>query len=135
MLKHFILRDERSCASLYAFLKANWQAMAKDGKPLAVQVSEYKQKRNSDQNRYYWQLLRFIADNAWIDGRQYSDEAYHEFYKRKFIGLEELPGGAQVGISTTKLSVSEFADYIRKIEFDADTELGLMLPANPRDLI
>lgn len=135
MRRTFILREERNKAALYATLDANWRAMAEQGKPLAVDVHEHKDKRSVEQNKYLWQLLTFISGNAWIDGRQYSKEAWAENFKMKLLGYEELPNGKQIGISTTKLNVSEFADYLRNIEQYATGELGLELPANPRDLM
>lgn len=135
MRRTFILREERNKAALYATLDANWRAMAEQGKPLAVDVHEHKDKRSVEANKYYWTLLRFIASNAWLDGKRYSDEAWHEHFKQAMIGYEELPNGKQMGISTTKLNVSEFADYLRNIEQYAAGELGLELPANPRDLL
>lgn len=135
MRRTFILREERNKAALYATLDANWRAMAEQGKPLAVDVHEHKDKRSVEANKYYWTLLRFIASNAWINGRQYSDEAWHEMFKGEFLGYEDLPNGNRKPISSTVLNVSEFADYLRKIEQYATGELGLELPANPRDLL
>lgn len=133
MHRTFILRDDRAANALYATLKANWRAMAEQGKPLAVEVREHKDKRSAAANRYYWSLLRFIAGNAWLAGKRYGDEAWHEHFKRTHLGLIDLPGGGTIGISTASLNVSEFADYIRKVEQYATNELGLELPANPRD--
>lgn len=135
MRRTFILHNERNAAALHAFLKANWRAMAEQGKPLAVEVREHKDKRSVEANKYYWKLLEFIATNAWINGKQYSKEAWAEHFKMQFIGYEELPSGKQIGISTTKLNVAEFAEYLRNIEQYAVCDLGLELPANPRDLI
>lgn len=45
----FILRNEDNAKRLYAFLKANWRAMAEQDKPLSVLVTE-KNPRTLDQN-------------------------------------------------------------------------------------
>jgi hypothetical protein len=76
----------------------------------------YKSKRSLDQNARYWAILREIAAVVWVDGKQFSDEAWHEHFKRTFIGCDDLPGGGTVGISTTTLTVAEFADYMTRIE-------------------
>lgn len=115
MLRTFVLRDEIHCRQLYAFLRANWLAMAQAGKPVAVMVSEHKARRSSPQNRLYWAVLREIAEDVWIDGKQYSDNAWHEHFKRQFIGIEELPGGASAGISAASLSVPEFTAYLERV--------------------
>ncbi len=70
-------------------------------------------------------MLRQISEGAFVGGRQFSDEAWHEHFKRQFIGLEELPGGGQAGISTTTLSVAEFGSYMERIEAYASTDLGI----------
>jgi hypothetical protein len=88
-------------------------------------VTEHKAKRSGDQNKRYWAILDDISVNAWIEGRQYSSQAWHEFFKRKFIGFEETPDGGLVGISTKTLSTVEFAEYSNKIEAYAATELGV----------
>ena len=75
-----------------------------------------KSKRSIDQNKRYWALLLELSDIAWVDGKQFSKDAWHEHFKREFIGIEELPGGGQIGISTAKLSVEEFGNYMTRIE-------------------
>jgi len=95
--------------------------MARDGRPLAVHVTEHKAKRNVQQNRLYWALLREISEQAWIDGRRFSSEAWHAYFAGQYIGMEDMPGGGQAPISTTTLSVHEFADYVTRIQAYAAT--------------
>ena len=121
----FVLSTEANANALWSFLKANWRQTAKAGKPLAVTVQEYKAKRSGDQNRYYWQRLNEIAEQAWIGGRQFSADAWHEHFKRQFVGSEDLPHGGTAGISTTSLSVAEFAEYVGRVEAYAASELGI----------
>jgi len=128
-LRLFILRQEGHLRNLQGFLGANWKAMADQGRPLSVMVTEHKAKRSSEQNRRLWALLNDIAANAWIEGKQFSADAWHEHFKRTLIGSEELPSGGSVGISTTTLDVGEFSSYMDKIEAYAATELGLELAA------
>ena len=123
----FILSDEVSARRLWGFLKANWREMAQTETPLVVEVKPYKSKRSVEQNKYYWRLLGQISRDAWLGGKQFSSEAWHEFYKRLLIGMEELPGGQTAGISSASLSVDEFGDYINKVESHAINELGIEL--------
>lgn len=125
MLRTFVLRGEPQARMLWAFLKANWQTLAQQGKPLAVTVTEHKTKRSADQNKRYWAVLNEIAAQAWVNGQQFSADAWHEYSKRKFIGHEDIPGGGTIGISTTSLTVAEFADYMTKVERFAADELGV----------
>jgi hypothetical protein len=124
MQRVFVLRDDGHARNLWAFLKSNWQGMANAGKPLAVTVTEYKSKRSIEQNKRYWAILNEIADTAYVDGKQYSADSWHEFYKRKLIGCVDLPDGQLVGMSSTSLSVEEFGNYMMKVEVHATSELG-----------
>jgi hypothetical protein len=124
-LRIFVLRGDSNAQALWAFLRGNWRQLADAGKPLAITVAEHKAKRSIDQNKRLWVLLNEISASAWLDGSQFTADAWHEYFKRKFIGTEELPGGGSVGISTTALDVSEFAAYMTRIEVYASQELGI----------
>ena len=127
LLRVFVLRDEPNARALYGFLKANWKELAQAGRPLSIEVKEFKAKRSLEQNKLYWQRLNEIAEQAWVGGKQFSAEAWHEFCKARFIGMDELPDGRRFGISTTTLSVAEFSDYLNRIETYAADELGIQL--------
>jgi len=125
MNRTFVLRDDLNARQLWAFLRANWQALATAGTPLAVTVHEHKAKRSGEQNRLYWALLTEIAEHAWIDGRRFSKDAWHAHFAGEFIGYEEGPGGQRVPISTTTLSVPEFTGYIERVQQYATEQLGV----------
>jgi NinB protein len=130
MNKLFILRTAEHVMGLDIFVRKNWRAMADAGKPLAVSVTEHKAKRNKDQNARYWAgVLPAIAQQAWVRGRQYSEEVWHDFFKRRFIGMEELPSGEITGKSSANLNVSDFADFSDEVEAYGATELGVIYPA------
>jgi hypothetical protein len=123
--KTFVLRGEPNAQALWSFLKHNWRALADAGKPLSVSVAEHRAKRSGEQNRRLWALLNEIAEQAMLDGKHYSAEAWHEHFKRTLIGVEELPGGGSVGISTTTLNVEEFGAYMTRIEAYAAQNFGI----------
>lgn len=127
MLRVFVLYGDTQAKSLWAFLRQNWQALAEQGKPLSVTVTEHKSKRSGEQNKRYWSILNEIADQSWVAGKQFSADAWHEHMKRKLIGTEDLPGGGNIGISTASLSVAEFCDYMTKVEAYAASELGVQI--------
>lgn len=92
-------------------------------------VVEVKQAtRTLQQNARYWSngVLAHIAREARVNGTRYSADAWHEHFKRMFVGVIELPNGAVAGMSTTKLSVEEFAAFVEKVEAYAVTELGVV---------
>lgn len=107
-------------AGLRAAFLAAWNlaggmiGKAKHG--LEIVVRPMKDKRSVAQNRRYHALIRELAAIAWLDGRQYSKEAWHEWAKQEFIGWEDLPNGQRRGISTTTLSIEDFGNYMTQIE-------------------
>jgi hypothetical protein len=129
MQRTFILRNDNFAQALWAFLRVNWKAFAEQGRPLAVTIAEHKAKRNAEQNKKLHAMLNEIAEQAWVDGRQYDSETWKEYYRRLLIGSEEitLPDGAVMerGISTTTLSVGECADFITQMQEDAQSRLGV----------
>lgn len=96
-----------------AFSEAS-QALTGDCFVLTLQRE--REKRRSAQNRRYWAVLHEIAEQL----STADTEAWHEYFKRRFIGVKEisLPDGeiVAVGKSSTELSVKEFADYMTSIE-------------------
>lgn len=96
------------------------QQLMGEGTAYELVLRPMKSKRSVEQNRRYWMLLREISSVAWVNGNQFSDETWHEFFKRTFIGCDEIamPDGTTElrGISTTKLKVDEFGDYMLQIE-------------------
>lgn len=86
-----------------------------------------RRKRTQPQNRRYWGngVLAQIAAQAVVEGQQFSTEAWHEMFKRMFIGVEELPDGSVIGKSSTELTTAEFSEFCAKVEAYAATERGV----------
>lgn len=86
-----------------------------------------KRKRTVPQNRRYWGrgVLAQVAEQAVMGGRLYSAEAWHEVFKRQFIGIEELPCGQIQGKSSTNLTTEQFSEFCAQVEAYAATELGV----------
>jgi hypothetical protein len=91
-------------------------------------------KRSKPQNRRYWGrgVLAQIAEQATVGGRLYDAESWHEMFKRKFIGVIELPDGSVVGKSSTELTTAEFCKFCDEVEAFAATELGVLFIDLPR---
>lgn len=106
---------------LFPFL-GHW---LQSGKRLILTVTF--RKRTIKQNRRYWGkgVLFQIAEQATSGGKLFSAECWHEYFKRRFIGVIELPGGEVEGMSSTKLSTAEFCEFCDKVEAHAATELGV----------
>lgn len=86
-----------------------------------------RRKRTKRQNRRYWGrgVLAQIAEQAAVGGKLYSAETWHELFKRRFIGVEELPDGSVVGKSSTGLTTAEFCAFCDQVEAYAASHLGV----------
>jgi hypothetical protein len=100
-------------------------------KPLEFLVREEVKQRKPDANALMWAgPLRDLSQQAWLDGRQFSAEVWHEFCKKEFLAEEfdpELclegyrkwdidPAGERVLVgSTTQLTVKGMSQYITQL--------------------
>lgn len=86
-----------------------------------------RRKRTIAQNKRYWGkgVLAQVAAQAVVNGRMFSAESWHEQFKRRFIGVIELPNGEVVGMSSTGLKTDEFSAFCAEVEAYAATELGV----------
>lgn len=116
--------------NVVAFVKANALACFERGEPIRLIVTSDEKKRNAEQNRFYWGVaLRDIAEQAWVDGRQYDKDTWHEYFARMFGVSDEitLPDGEIVTRrkSTTQMTVGEFSTYVNQVQAWAANHLGV----------
>ena len=131
LYREFNLRSPAVWPSLVAFVKANAAACLEKGRSLRVIVTEEEKKRTSEANRFYWgPVLTTIAEQAWVDGRQFGRDTWHEHFAREFLPKTEmvLPYGEIIlrRKSTTELTVSEFSEYLHKVQAEAAQTLGVI---------
>ena len=124
-------------------------------RPVEIVAREPVRVRGLDANARMWVgPLKDIAEQAWFEGRQYSAEVLHEYFKKEYLPedtlplheLEELvkdpatwrkweidPSGDRVCVgSTTQLTKKGFSQYLTQIEaFGAG--LGVQFSASPRE--
>jgi hypothetical protein len=111
--------------------------------PVEVVIRDQVKARKLDQNGYYWLRIGEIAAQAWIDGRQFSADTWHEYMKREVMpeeittknGVtrskwEFMPNGERTVLSTTLLERGCFAEYTTAVEaFGAS--MGVQFSASP----
>ena len=89
-----------------------------------------KQRRSSPSNRLYWGLLHEISEGIKPEGKQYGSETWHEWFKSRFLGADEikLPDGKTFirTHSTAELDTAEFGDYLDQVQAFA-AERGVQL--------
>lgn len=99
--------------------------------PICVTFSEEVKLRKMDQNALMWAgPLRDLSIQAYVDGKTYSQEVWHEYCKREFLPNEydeELtkegyvkwvtdPAGFPLLIgSTTDLTIKGFSQYLEQV--------------------
>lgn len=97
---------------------------------LEVCIRPYNSKRSIEQNRRLWKIYGELADKAWVNGRRYSAETWHEYCKGMFLGFElkAMPDGTEVKtpISTTTLNTAEMTDYQNRLQAWAAGNFGLI---------
>ena len=130
LYREFQLRSPSIWTNVLAFVKANAKACLEKGEPLRVIVTSDERKRNAEQNRFYWGVaLRDISEQAWIDGKQFDKDAWHEYFSRKFGVCEDLtlPDGETImrRKSTTQMTVGEFSTYVNQVQAWAANHLGV----------
>ena len=130
LYREFVLKDQSVWKTFVAFIQANVSAMKQAGTPLRLIVTSAETKRNAEQNKRYWGfVLKTIAEQAWVEGAQYSADVWHEYFARKFGVCEDitLPGGEVIvrRKSTTQMTVSEFTQFMQETEAYATQTLGV----------
>ena len=117
-------------------------------KPLEVIIREEVKTRGLDANARMWAgPLKDIAEQAYIEGRAYSAEVWHEYFKKEYLpdafdaeltkdGYQKwavAPDGERVLIgSTTQLTVKGYAIYLTQVEaFGAG--LGVQFSVSPNE--
>nr|DAY19985.1 MAG TPA: NinB protein [Caudoviricetes sp.] len=97
---------------------------------LEVCIRPYNSKRSIEQNRRLWKIYGELADKAWVNGRRYSAETWHEYCKGMFLGyeLKAMPDGSELKtpISTTTLNTAEMTDYQNRLQAWAAGNFGLI---------
>ena len=134
LYREFTLDTPASGAVLVNFLKSNAPAFATKGTPLRVIVTEEEMDRLDDQIKYYFgPLMKQITEQAWIAGRQYSKEVWHEHFAKLFLPATELqlPDGEIVlkrgSIARGKISIKKMTTFLQEVEAYAGAELGVVI--------
>lgn len=122
----FVLRDPEHARKMVQFIKENAGEQARIGQPLVVTVEAYQAKRSGEQNRRLWAILSDVAEQAVVDGKRFSKDAWFEYFKGQFAPKQEGPNGL-VAVSTTQMTKQQFGDFMQHVEVAAVQTLGVEL--------
>lgn len=145
LVRKFVLFTDADVERFMAFMRANRKPMAEQKRFLQLVVSEYRASRSNEQNAYMWAgILTPMEEQAFSAGARYKAEIWHELAKELFLpevcakGISKwqyLPNGSRrLMMGTGDLNRDEMTLYLQQLAAYAADELGVMLPANPRDL-
>jgi hypothetical protein len=93
-------------------------------------VSKQVKHRTIDQNRLMWLWFACLEHDSGT-----LKETYHDYYCGKFLLRHETVMGKDVTLvgGTSKLNTVQFKNFLDKVQADAVSEKGIILP-NPDDL-
>lgn len=78
-----------------------------------------KPNRSLEQNAFYWNMIREIADTVTVEGKKYIPDVWHRYFKNRFLPgrIIELPDGKIIESdpSTTELTLDEFHWFIEEV--------------------
>lgn len=144
LVRKFVLHSDAEASQLFALLRQR-KELAAMGKVFQVVVSAHAPDRRADQNRKMWvAYLEPISQQARLDGYWSTPESWNKLMKvmhlpevcakgiHKWLYKED--GERELTMSTGDLNDGEFEVYLKKVGSYANHELGVRLPANPRDL-
>lgn len=97
-----------------------------EGENLWIEITSKKPTRTQRQNRFYWAYLEIISDYT-----GHTNNELHNEFKYRFLPTEIKKGVSQEyeeKVSTTKLTKTQFNDYIQQIEL----ETGIQAPSKQR---
>lgn len=120
----YILRNKDIAQRMVDYIKAVAGPAAAAGKPIVVEVGEYQAKRSTQANARYWALLEEISGQAYVDGKRFSREAWHTYFREQYAPKEDGPAGL-TPMSTSQMDKETFQRYVTQIEVYAAETLGV----------
>lgn len=111
------------------------QSLIADGKRVRIRAEEHEDDRTVQQNRFMWGVvLKEIAEHGRLCGERWAAEAWHELFKRMFLGYEikrvKVAGAKRTRVirrlrSTTGLKVKPMSEYLEQVLAFGTTDLGV----------
>lgn len=120
----YILRNKDIAQRMVDYIKAVAGPAAKSGRPIVVEIGEYQAKRSTQANARYWALLEEISGQAYVDGKRFSREAWHTYFREQYAPKEDGPAGL-TPMSTSQMDKETFQRYVTQIEVYAAETLGV----------
>ena len=119
-------------STIFSTLK-NWLTFLGNG-TYVLRLERKREQRSIPQNKLMWLWFTAIAEEwSAASGRTFTSQDVHDAYCMLFLP-RETPKGLRYGGSTSSLTTEGMTDFLNKVQADAQTEYGIILP-NPDDHI
>ncbi len=133
LYREFILDTPAAGVVLVNFLKSNCATFVERGTPLRVTVTEEEVDRLDLQIAFYFgPLMKQVCEQAWVEGKRFPKEVWHEYFSKMFLPSTELtlPDGEIVvkrgSVARGKISLKKMNVYLLEVEAYCGTELGVI---------
>ncbi|MBR1525056.1 MAG: hypothetical protein IJ640_00150 [Prevotella sp.] len=105
---------------------AMWLQTCPNGR-YTLSLRRVQQKRSRPQNNLMWMWFDIIAQ-AWSEatGQVFTSQEVHDAYCLMFLP-KSTPKGRVAG-NTSTLTTEQMADFLSRVQADAQTEYGISLP-------
>lgn len=144
LVRRFVLHTDAECLQLVELLRMRHE-LARRGKVFQVIVSQYAPDRRTAQNARMWKgYLDPMEKQARMNGFPMPAKSWHLLMKTMFLpeicakGIHKWKylesGDRELTMSTGHLNEDEMDVYLHAVGHYATHELGVLLPANPRDI-
>ena len=95
---------------------------------MEVVIRPHKKKFSREQQNRCMEIIRQISEKKQVEGKYYSVDSWLEYFRQMFIGVEEMPSGKTKGLPTSKLSTSEYNDFMTQIEaWASENDVSIVL--------
>ncbi|MFD1558335.1 recombination protein NinB [Paraburkholderia silviterrae] len=127
LYKEFVLSGPAVWQLVKELVREHAKAYIERGTPLRVIFTTEERRRSVEANAHYWgYVLRSIAEQAWVNDRQFDADTWHEYYAGLYCPKVEfvLPTGeiATRRKSTSEMGQKEFAEYVTRVQSNAAQE-------------
>lgn len=96
------------------------------GQHYEVVIRLYQKKANHEQRKRHWARMGWVAENVWLDGKAYSKDTWHEYFKQQIIGFVDLPNGGKMGLPSPS-TAKEYAEFDEAIDRILSADYGVWI--------
>lgn len=98
---------------------------------MEVVIKPYKKDRTLAQNSLMWMWFSIIRDALRDAGENYSKDDVHDFFVDEFLPTRAIKIRGEtkvVQITTSRLKVKEFSEFLNNVDHHCGSEWGISLP-------